>query len=82
MSSLSVDLTVYEIDYPRQKISKTSRMSLDDTRTRDLTLSTKTELKEVLRNLRARAAIFSDEEILEEIRKWRKEKSVEHSYGY
>ena len=74
MSSLSVDLTVYEIDYPRQKISKTSRMSLDDTRTRDLTLSTKTELKEVLRNLRARAAIFSDEEILEEIKKWRKEK--------
>ncbi|MHA1615878.1 MAG: hypothetical protein ACTSX9_01000 [Candidatus Njordarchaeales archaeon] len=76
MSSLSVNLTVYEIDYLRQKISKTSTMNLSDTRIRshEVVLSTRTELKELLRNLRARAAIFSDEEILEEIKKWREEK--------
>jgi len=75
MSSYTVDLISQEIDYPfpKLKVNFISSRSISDSRTHELSFSVKSELKEFFRYLRARVAIFSDEEILEEIKKWRKE---------
>ena len=76
MSSYAVDLILQEIDYPssKLKINLMPSTNISDSRTQNLSVSATSRLKKLFRDLRARTAVFSDEEILEEIKKWRKER--------
>ena len=77
MSSYAVDLILQGIDYPssKLKINLMPSTNISDSRTQNLSVSATSRLKKLFRDLRDRAAIFADEEILEEIKRWRKEKN-------
>ena len=77
MPSYAVDLILQGIDYPssKLKINLMPSTNISDSRTQNLSVSATSRLKKLFRDLRDWAAIFADEEILEEIKRWRKEKN-------
>jgi len=77
VSSYAVDLILQGIDYPssKLKINLMPSTNISDSRTQNLSVSATSRLKKLFRDLRDWAAIFADEEILEEIKRWRKEKN-------
>ncbi len=71
MSSLAINKS--EIDYPnlKLKIGITGVRDISVSKVEKIAISASSELKMILEKLRAKSAVFSDEEILEEIKKWR-----------
>lgn len=70
-----MDITTPEINYtfPRQQISLISKLSINNSRILNLSISRASVFKKIFTRLREKVAIFSENEITEEIKKVREE---------